>query len=110
MSASARASAESNVTLTAITANRLSDGAVVYLAPGGAWRESLACCRLAETDEERQAMEDIARWAVHGNIVVAPYAIDVVVEPGGGPRPARLREAIRAVGPTVRADLARPMT
>ena len=102
------ATAQQTTTLTAITANRLSDGAVVYLADGGAWREALACCRLAETEDERKAMEETARWAAQANIVVAPYAIDVVVEPGTGPRPARLRESIRAVGPTVRADLARP--
>jgi hypothetical protein len=32
-------------TRKAITANRLWDGAVVYLADGGTWRESLAGCR-----------------------------------------------------------------
>jgi sulfite reductase (NADPH) hemoprotein beta-component len=94
-----------NGTRKAITANRLWDGAVVYLADGGTWRESLAGCRLATGEEECKAMEAVARWAVQASIVVSPYVIEV--EAGVSPRPARLRESIRAVGPTVRADLER---
>jgi hypothetical protein len=94
-------------TLKAITANRLTDGAVVYLADGGAWRETLRGCRLAQSAEECAAMEEVARWAASSNLVVGPYAIDVTMDDAGAARPASLREAIRIEGPTVRPDLGR---
>lgn len=91
----------------AITANRLWDGAVVYLADGGTWRETLAGCRLAASDAECKAMEAVARWAAQTNIVVAPYVIELEADAVESLRPRRLRESIRAGGPTVRADLGR---
>ena len=35
-----------------VTANRLVDGIVVYLAPDGGWVEELARAKLAETEDE----------------------------------------------------------
>lgn len=100
-------SGQTNGTWKAITANRLWDGAVVYLADGGTWRERLEGCRLATNDEEREAMEAVARWAVQTNMVVAPYVIELDGGSAGTPTPMRLRESIRAAGPTVRTDLGR---
>jgi hypothetical protein len=78
----------------AITASRLWDGTVVYLADGGAWRETLAGCRLAANDAECKAMEAVARWAVQTNIVVAPCVIAVAADGVESPRP-RLSQFIR---------------
>jgi hypothetical protein len=100
-------SGRTNGTWKAITANRLWDGAVVYLADGGTWRERLEGCRLAADDDECRAMEAVARWAAQTNMVVAPYVIELDGGDADAPRPLRLRESIRAVGPTVRADLGR---
>ena len=100
-------SGQTNGTWKAITANRLWDGAVVYLADGGTWRETLDGCRLAASDEECKAMEAVARWAAQTNIVVAPYVIELDANAAAAPQPLRLRESIRAIGPTVRADLGR---
>ena len=88
----------------AVTANRLSDGEVVYLAPDGSWSEGLEDCRTADGKAEVEAMMEVAARAEKARVVVAPYPFDVVLD-GGTVRPARLREAIRARGPTVRRDL-----
>ena len=40
-----------------ITANRLTDGIVVYLAPDGGWVEDIAHARFAETEDETSALE-----------------------------------------------------
>ena len=43
-----------------VTANRLTDGIVVYLAPDGSWTEDLDRARLAETEEETKGLEEEA--------------------------------------------------
>lgn len=92
-------SGQADGTWKAITANRLWDGAVVYLADGGTWRETLQGCRLAANDEECRAMEAIARWAAQTSIVVAPYVIELDAGGARSPQPVRLRNFIAAVGP-----------
>ena len=56
-----------------VTANRLLDGIVVYLAADGSWTEDLARARLAETEEETKALEAEAAKAVAERLVVAVY-------------------------------------
>jgi hypothetical protein len=82
-----------------ITANRLIDGAVVYLAADGGWTTTMADGRVAEDDAAATLMA-VAERAVAGRLVVAPYLIDVVAE-DGTVRPVRYREVIRATGPSV---------
>lgn len=88
-----------------MTANRLDDGAVVYLDRDARWVEDLASARVAETETDRSAMEHAATQAVADRLVVGPYLF--AVDAGdGGPRPISQRERIRAAGPTVGTDLA----
>lgn len=89
-----------------ITANRLSDGVVVFLARGHEWVTSIENAEVhgAGTDGEAVAR---AKLDEERQIVVESYPIEVV-DGGGAPMPKALREAIRARGPTVRPDLARP--
>ena len=47
-----------------VTANRLIDGIVVYLAPDGGWVEELARAKLADTEDETKALESEAAKAV----------------------------------------------
>jgi hypothetical protein len=87
-----------------ITANRLTDGAVVWLTPSGDWSEQVRQAAIYTNEAAAkpgldQGVADEAR-----QLVVAAYAVDVAVTPEG-PRPLRLRERIRAEGPTVRSDL-----
>jgi len=78
-----------------ITANRLTDGIVVYLAPDGGWVEELARARLADTEEETKRLEAKAAKAVAERKVVAVYPMDVAVQ-DGMPVALSVRERIRA--------------
>ena len=87
-----------------ITANRLTDGLVVFQTVDGRWTEDFNRAVVlpdpqATTDALERAKQDQAN-----NIVVEPYAV-AVEERNGHPAPKSLREAIRAAGPTIRRDL-----
>lgn len=93
--------------LTVLTANRLGDGRVVYLDEEGGWTTRLDAAVLVRTDAEAESAEAAGARAVAERYVVEPYLVDVeFVE--DGVRPARLRERIRAEGPTVGHSLDRP--
>ncbi len=97
------------MTVQVVTANRLDDGAVVYLAKDGAWSDRIAGGRLAEGKEEGAVLLAAAEESVAEQTVVAPYLIDVVVE-DGSPSAVRFKERIRANGPPVRPDLGKQAT
>lgn len=79
-----------------VSANRLADGLVVFRTAAGAWTEVLAEAKVFTPAE---AELDVARaTAAEATIVVGAYAVDVG---DGGVTPVRLRERIRALGPTV---------
>jgi hypothetical protein len=78
-----------------VTANRLLDGIVVYLAPDGSWTEQLAHARLAKTEEETKALEAEAAKAVKGRKVVAVYPMEVANQ-NGQLVALSVRERIRA--------------
>jgi hypothetical protein len=78
-----------------VTANRLTDGIVVYLAPDGGWVEELARAKLAFTEDETKALEQEAAKAVAERRVVAVYPMDVTLE-DGVPMALSVRERIRA--------------
>jgi hypothetical protein len=84
----------------AITANLLGNGRVVFLDETGGWVQALAEARLAADGPELDAALAIAKAATEARVVVEPYAIDVEIV-DDAPVPVRLRERIRAVGPTV---------
>ncbi len=86
--------------LQMITANRLRDGAVVFLASQGRWVERFEDGRLANDETEAAALQQIAEAAVARADVVAPYLIEVS-EQDGRLLPARYRERIRAEGPSI---------
>jgi len=77
-----------------VTANRLIDGIVVYLAHGG-WVEELARAKLADTEEETRALESEAAKAVAERRVVAIYPMEVALH-DGVPVALSVRERIRA--------------
>jgi hypothetical protein len=86
-----------------LTANRLQPGEVVYWNGAKTWVTTLAeADPLEEAHAEevlKQAQEYVAKQEV-----VAPYLFDVRVE-NGAIKPVKMREIIRAAGPTVRRDL-----
>lgn len=90
------------MTTKIMTANRLRDGLVVYLGEHQSWTPAIAASQPAQDDDGYQALQSVADTAVANGEVIEAYLIDVDVD-GGENRPARLREAIRATGPTVAA-------
>jgi len=84
----------------AITANRLDNGRVVFLDPQGGWTDSLAMARLVADGPELDEATALAQSHADARIVVEPYAIEIATV-DGRPTPARIRERIRAEGPTI---------
>ena len=78
-----------------ITANRLTDGIVVYLAPDGGWVEDIAHARFAATEDETSVLEAEANKAVKARIVVAMYPMPVEIKDGAVDA-LSVRERIRA--------------
>lgn len=91
--------------LQAITANRLRDGEVVFLGPGAAWVETLDAATLFDDPASAEAALGAAKaQAERERFGVDIYAFDVRIEDGARV-PVKMRERIRALGPTVRTDL-----
>ncbi len=95
------------MTLHAVTANRLTDGQVVYLTPARNWSEKLHASQLAEAGDAADALLQAAQAAVEARLVVEPYLIPVDSDATDGQalRAVGRRETIRAAGPSVRLDL-----
>ena len=86
-----------------LTANRLTDGIAVWYADGG-WAETVGHADLAHDKAAEDRLEAIGAAAYANNEVVDVNLIDVDVV-DGQIKPLRLREVIRAAGPTNRTDL-----
>jgi hypothetical protein len=86
-----------------LTANRLTDGIAVWYADGG-WAETVARADLAHDKASENRLEAIGARAFCDNEVVDVDLIDANVI-NGVVEPVRLREKIRAAGPTIRGDL-----
>jgi Protein of unknown function (DUF2849) len=78
-----------------VTANRLTDGIVVYLTPEGGWVEDIARAARADTEEETKALEEKGKQDEKARIVVAVYPMPVEVK-DGEVDPLSVREKIRA--------------
>ncbi|MDX8441473.1 DUF2849 domain-containing protein [Mesorhizobium australafricanum] len=86
-----------------LTANRLSDGIAVWHADGG-WAETVGHADIAHDKAAEDRLEAIGAAAAANNEVVDVNLIDVAIV-DGLVEPVRLREKIRAAGPTIRTDL-----
>jgi hypothetical protein len=81
-----------------LTGNDLPSGDVTWWTGSGWSRHVEDAVDVGEHGEAIAAEEDAARR------VNAPYVIDAIATPAG-PRPAHIKDRIRALGPTVRPDL-----
>ena len=79
-----------------VTANRLDDGVVVYLAPKAEWTQDIEKAERAETDDEVKALEAIAQAAERERIVISVYPMPIEVKDDGTIDPISVRERIRA--------------
>ncbi|MCV3239517.1 DUF2849 domain-containing protein [Mesorhizobium sp. ZC-5] len=87
-----------------LTANRLTDGEAVWYSTDHSWAEIIDRAELAQDKAAEAALEAVGKAAYDDNLVVDVNLVDVeVIE--GAIVPNRLRERIRASGPTNRNDL-----
>ncbi len=87
-----------------LTANRLTDGEAVWFARDGSWAAAIEPSEVVGDKEGEARLEAIGKAAYANNEVVDVNLIDVDVI-DGRIVPQRLRERIRAAGPTNRTDL-----
>jgi hypothetical protein len=86
-----------------VTANRLADGAVVYLAPEARWTVDIKEAEVAADKTALAVLEAVAAEAAAEQLVVSVYSMDVGLT-DGRPTPLSVREKIRAQrGPTIPA-------
>ena len=95
-------------TAQAITANRLSDGSVIYLTAKDNWSERIEDCQSAPDPQAAKVLlHQAQRHAANGH-VVGPYLFKIEHE-NGTPVALGRREIIRTRGPSVGTDLKRPI-
>ncbi|MHC8509363.1 MAG: DUF2849 domain-containing protein [Rhodospirillales bacterium] len=82
-----------------ITANRLTDGSVVYLTSAGDWSRRIGGAAVAAEKSTAEALLAAARQAEQRREVVGAYTVEVAAA-GDAVTPVKRKEAIRALGPT----------
>ena len=87
-----------------IIANRLVDGAVVFLAPADGWTTAIESGVVIEDDAEAQRLLGAVKQLEARSPVIDPQVIQVKLDSDGVVRPIEIRELIRAFGPTVRTE------
>lgn len=92
--------------LYVVSANTLLTGDVVFRQANGSWSSAIDEAQVLHTQDKAFVQLAQAQEDEHANIVIAPVLIEVTVQ-AGAIRPVHIRERIRALGPTVRPDLAR---
>ncbi len=86
--------------LKIISANRLSDGIVVYLVAEGIWTPDIGQAQRLASEAEVEAWLKLAKADEKRNLFIDPFTVEVEVE-AKGLEALTLRNAIRAKGPTV---------
>lgn len=87
-----------------LTANRLTDGETVWFAAGKGWAETIDGAEVARDAPAEERLAEIGKAAFRDNLVLDVELIDVSVV-DGRIVPNRLRERIRAAGPTIHPNL-----
>ena len=88
------------MTAKVLTANRFTDGIAVWLDAAGNWSEDLQTALVARHAEAVASIEEIGKRDFAANKVVDLAVIDVQ-DVDGRIWPTRVRERIRAAGPTI---------
>jgi sulfite reductase (NADPH) hemoprotein beta-component len=87
-----------------LTANRLRDGRVVWYGAHDTWVERIADAEILAAGADASALARAQDWA-RREVVVDVYAVPVESD-DTGVIPVTMRERVRAIGPSVRTDLA----
>lgn len=88
-----------------LTANRLDDGRVVFLAEDGSWSPRLSEARVARDEAAEADLEAVGLAAERDCRVVGCYLVPVA-ERDGHIEATSARERIRAQGPSVQTSAA----
>ncbi|MCK4867381.1 MAG: DUF2849 domain-containing protein [Alphaproteobacteria bacterium] len=83
-----------------ITGNRLHDGAVVWRDPDGNWSRDIADAAIYLTGGQLAKNLDAGRLEEASGLIIGIYEVEVESR-DSHVAPARLRERIRAGGPTI---------
>jgi hypothetical protein len=86
-----------------LTGNELTSGATLYLDGNGNWVEDLQSARLFSKDEKAELDGALAATKAGGRVI--SLEIEEVEQVDGVIVPKRLRERIRAAGPTAPLSL-----
>jgi uncharacterized protein DUF2849 len=78
-----------------VTANRLIDGATVYMTAGNDWSERFVDGVVLNDKDSAEAALKASDEAVAARLVVGPYLIEVAATENG-PQPISAKERIRA--------------
>ena len=87
-----------------LTANRLGDGAVVFLNFDGDWVATLAGAVIARSPDEARGLVARGLFDAGRNLVVDPYLVEMR-EVAGALLPLRQRERVRLDGPSILDDV-----
>jgi hypothetical protein len=87
-----------------LAANRLFDGEAVWFSTEQGWVKRIAEAEIALDKEAEERLASAGQAGKRDNQIVDPELIDIEIV-DGAVRPIRLRERIRAAGPTIRPDL-----
>lgn len=85
--------------MKSITAHDLVNGNVVFLGTAGTWSKYVEDAALYEDADAITAALALAERDEDRQLVVGPYEIDMEIV-GDAPTPVKLKEKIRAGGPT----------
>ncbi|MEP2943795.1 MAG: DUF2849 domain-containing protein [Hyphomicrobiales bacterium] len=86
--------------MQAITANHLTGGHVLFFATGGGWSKDISDAALYSDADSLASALALASKDEEAGHIVAVYEIDIIFE-DDAPVPKKLRERIRAEGPTI---------
>lgn len=88
-----------------VTANEVLSGDTVFRDPEDKWVRGIDGAAVLKCEDSGFVALGDAQKDERANIVMGAYLVEVSRE-SGAIRPVHIRERIRALGPTVRADLA----
>ena len=83
-----------------ITANSLAHGTVVFFTEDGGWSGEIAAARIYGDQQAADTDVAVAERDVAARVILDPYKVEVAPHEGR-PVPVRLRERIRASGPSI---------
>jgi sulfite reductase (NADPH) hemoprotein beta-component len=88
-----------------VSANRLRDGAIVWLTPERRWSEEFTASLPLRNEAEAEAALEDTKADVKARLIVGPYLVEVKETPDGL-KPNSARERIRASRlPTITPDV-----